>query len=1065
MKILGLDGGIASIGWAVLDLDISARHGQILAAGTRMFHAPEETTTSGPKLKNAERRTHRLARRTTRRRKQRMRDIRQLFMQHGLLENTNKTALAQKKLDPWQLRLEGLDRQLSPIEFAVALYHIAKHRGFKSNKKGERANKADDDSKMLTAIDATQEKLARYRTVGEMFAKDPAFAQRKRNRDGDYTRSILRDDLESEVRKLFAAQRKFGKLSASQALEEEFKKITFFQRPLASSFELIGMCQFIDSEKRACAFAPSFERFRMLSKLVNLRILSGRSARSLLPNEIETCASLFASTKSISYKKLRSTLGLEEREKFEGVSPDKEAKDFVRSKGAAAGTKTLLDILRPIVEEFALDKLLSNGEVLDDAMTVIAFNEDLEQIEVGLAELTLPEVARQALLDAARNNYFDFVNGTGHISNVAARLLSPHLKSGLRYDQACEAVGWDHAAQRAYKLDDITSPVAQKSAREIMKQVKVLETEYGPFDQVIVEMARDVGKSIEERGKIESGLKKRTAARQRSEAELMGLLKVSHVSNSEVLAYELWKEQQGRCLYTGKVIPVTAIRAKDNSVQVDHILPWSRFGDNSFHNKTLCYTSANHKKLNKTPFEWKSAAAPEDWERFQAEVEACKEIKGLKKRNYLLRHAEEREDKFRSRNLNDTRYALKVVLGLLRSSYPDIDEGVRDDGSLVRRRRVFARPGAVTAALRRAWGVESLKKSPDGKRLPDDRHHALDAIITACCSEGMLQRATQQAQRQEKRGEKFELRGLETPWGDHKSFRRDVRKAFLNVFVSRPEAGRLRGKAHDATIKQIRIVDGVERLFERRAVHDLTMADLERIPVPKPYGKIHDPAKLRNELVDNLKTWIERRDSLTEKLKSGDGKTEKDAVKAELAELPPPLSPRGDPIKKVRLLARNKKAVAVRGGSADRAGMVRVDVFSKCTARGKRQYHLVPIYRNDVYNSDNELKTAPPNRAVVANKDESEWTVVDSTFEFQFSIVSSSLIEITTPKGEVVLGYFRGLDRSNAKIGISPHHDMKSKVPGCGSKTLLNFSKMHVDRLGRVCRVRRETRTWRGQPC
>lgn len=1065
MKILGLDGGIASIGWAVLDIDTRAREGQILAAGTRTFHAPEEIINSGPKLKNKERRQHRLERRTTRRKKQRMRDIRQLFVQHDLLGHAGRDALAHKNLDPWQLRFEGLDRKLSPVEFAVALGHIAKRRGFKSNKKGERTNKADDASKMLTAIDATQETLGRYRTVGEMFAKDPAFAHRKRNREGDFTRSVLRDDLENEVRKLFAAQRRVGSTCASANLEGEFTKIAFFQRPLASSFELIGTCQFIDSEKRACAFAPSFERFRMLSKLVNLRILSGRTARRLSPDEIANCAALFALTKTISYKKLRRTLRLKETETFQGVFANDESKDFVRAKGASAGTKTLLNILEEVMEAAELEQLLSNGELLDDAMTVIAFNEDLELIEAGLAKLALTEPARMELLDAARNNKFDFVKGTGHLSTKAARMLSPHLISGMRYDQACDAVGWDHAAQRSYKLDDITSPVAQKSAREMIKQVKVLESEYGPFDQVIVEMARDVGKSIEERGKIESGLNKRTAARQKSEADLMELLKVSHVSGDEVMAYELWKEQQGRCLYTGNAIELTAIRSQDNTVQVDHILPWSRFGDNSFHNKTLCYTSANHNKLNKTPFEWKMSAVPEDWERFQAEVEACKGMKGLKKRNYLLRDAAEREGKLLSRNLNDTRYALKVVLGLLRSSYSDEVVGVGGDGSPIRRRRVFARPGAVTAALRRAWGVESLKKGPDGERLPDDRHHALDAIITACCSESMLQHATKQAQQQEKRGEKFELRGLQPPWGDQESFRRDVSEAFLKVFVARPESGRLRGKAHDATIKQIRIVDGIERLFERKKVEKLTLSDLARIPVPKPYGKIRDPAKLRDQLVQNLQIWICQRDSLNSKIKSASGKTEKDLFKAELAKLPPPLSPKGDPIKKVRLLAKNKKAVEVRGGSADRASMVRVDVFSKFSKSGKRQYHLVPIYRSDVYNSDRDLKTTPPNRAVMAHKDQSEWTIIDDTFEFQFSIVQSSLVEITTPKGEVVRGYFRGLDRSTAKIVISPHQDMKSKAPGYGSKTLLNFKKLHVDRLGRVNAVRSETRTWRGQPC
>ena len=260
----------------------------------------------------------------------------------------------------------------------------------------------------------------------------------------------------------------------------------------------------------------------------------------------------------------------------------------------------------------------------------------------------------------------------------------------------------------------------------MIKQVRVLEREFGPFDRVHVEMAREVGKSIDERSKIARGIDRRTAI----------------------------------------------------------------------------------------------------------------------KRNYLVMDATECEKQFRKRNLNDTRYALRIILGLLRRTYPDFEDGITGDGKLVMRRRVYARPGAVTSALRHVWGVESLKKDKNGERLQDDRHHALDAIITACCSERLLQLATRHAQRQERRGEKFELRDLPPPWDERDNFRREVKRALGEVFVSRPESGRLRGKAHDATIKQIRTIDGEEKLVERRAVGDLTTDDLERIPVPAPYGKDRRPEKV-----------------------------------------------------------------------------------------------------------------------------------------------------------------------------------------------------------------------------
>src|SRR6185437_8663039 len=155
MRIFGIDGGIASIGWAVLDLDDG-----ILAinAGVRTFDAPETDKERTPT--NAVRRLHRGQRRVIRRRSQRMSELRRLFQQHGLIANADRSALAPKKdhprIDPWHIRSAALERVLTSAELAVALGHIARHRGFRSNAKREAgANATDETSKMKKGIAAT----------------------------------------------------------------------------------------------------------------------------------------------------------------------------------------------------------------------------------------------------------------------------------------------------------------------------------------------------------------------------------------------------------------------------------------------------------------------------------------------------------------------------------------------------------------------------------------------------------------------------------------------------------------------------------------------------------------------------------------------------------------------------------------------------------------------------------------------------------------------------------------------------------------------------------------------
>jgi CRISPR-associated endonuclease Csn1 len=206
VRIFGIDAGIASVGWAVLDVSDGA--GRIVACGTRMFDAPETDKERTPT--NAIRRKQRGMRRVIRRRRTRMTEIRRLLADNYLLDNGSPAALA-LGLDPWGLRAEALERRLTEPELATVLGHIARHRGFRSNAKAERSsNAADETSKMKAAIEATQGRLSQWRTVGEMFARDPAFSDRKRNRGGGFTRSMLRDDLEREVKSIFSAQRRLG---------------------------------------------------------------------------------------------------------------------------------------------------------------------------------------------------------------------------------------------------------------------------------------------------------------------------------------------------------------------------------------------------------------------------------------------------------------------------------------------------------------------------------------------------------------------------------------------------------------------------------------------------------------------------------------------------------------------------------------------------------------------------------------------------------------------------------------------------------------------------------------
>ena len=267
--ILGLDIGIASCGSTVIS---PSKDSPIEFLGVRCFEAAEVPKTRKPKSK--ERRDARGLRRVIRRRRQRMAEIRRLFVAHGLLKTPNPDDLKPKGKTmpcPWELRAAGLDRALSPEEFARALLHIAKRRGFKSNKKSDGGENAPpDDKKMLAAMETLKEKVLAWRTVGEMMYRDDSFSNTKRNKIKDYSHTVPRDHLEYEVETLFKFQRRLGNTLATGKLETAFRTAAFFQRPLQDSENMVGMCPFEPDEKRAAQPAYSFELFRFLSRLNTL---------------------------------------------------------------------------------------------------------------------------------------------------------------------------------------------------------------------------------------------------------------------------------------------------------------------------------------------------------------------------------------------------------------------------------------------------------------------------------------------------------------------------------------------------------------------------------------------------------------------------------------------------------------------------------------------------------------------------------------------------------------------------------------------------------------------------
>jgi len=1011
---LGIDIGIASFGYAGVDHSVQ----QIAFSGVHIFEAAENPK-DGASLAEP-RREKRGLRRVIHRRGLRKRAIRQLLAEHGL--NTaaidqvcSKTGKSNPPHSPWDWRKEGLERRLTDDEFARVLFHIAKRRGFQTNRKSAVANDLEG-KKALSGARELQVAMERAnaRTVGAYLAVLP----KKRNGDGSYERFVTRDLLRSEVRQLFAAQQKFGNAKATDALLAEYAGngdvakrntkegdgIAFYQNPLQSSEHMVGYCTLELNEKRAPKFSYSAELFVLWSKLNHTKIRDmGGSERFLTADERNQLAELAHKNKGgVSYKQARNAIGLSDEERF-NISYRK-IKDEDNSWIAIRDTSEKTTFLKMQGYQ-TLKEALDNGSAtdwqrwigvdrnkLDEIARILSFYEDEKQIHIMLSALGLhPEQIGKL---SAINNFSKTVD----LSCKAIQAILPYLQAGLTYDKACKEAGYHHSQKPRKELnkippfEDIRNPVVNRAMAQARKVMNAIIRTYGMPEQIIVELSRDIGRNFKDRKDIEREQKKNQAYREEAKKHIAEILRLpeDNITGEEILKYRLWKEQEGFCPYSGEYIEPDTLR-DPMATQIDHIIPYSRSWNDSYMNKVLCLTGENQSKGNRTPREYL------DENRLRALKVFAAKLPPKKAENLLIeRFDEEKAAAWKDRALNDTRYMARLLKNQLENLLSV---------------KVHTRNGALTAHLRGAWGF------PDKDRR-NDRHHALDAIVLACSSQSMVQQLAN--------WNKYEARSRNTaekprppkPW---ESFREDAKASIERIFVSRMPVRKVTGQAHQDTIRSIRSTeDGDRQIIQRVKLKSLTYALLEN-------------------MVDKERN-IRLYTVLKERLDQFDGKADK-------AFATPVHMPVNDPnkngpeIHSIRVITNEKSGVEINGGLASNGDMVRVDVFQK---NGK--YFLVPIYVHHF--AAKEL----PNKAIMQGKHEEEWEVMDDK-DFIFSLYKNDLVRIKSKK-EDYLGYYLGTDRSTGAISVRTHDNDpgfgKDGITRIGVKTLLAFEKYTVDYFGNI---------------
>ena len=1065
--ILGLDIGITSVGWAMVEIDEEENPIRLIDLGVRVFERAEVPKT-GDSLAAA-RRLARSVRRLTRRRAHRLLRARRLLKREGVLQaaDFDENGLVKSLPNiPWQLRAAALDRKLTPLEWSAVLLHLIKHRGYLSQRKneGETADKELGALLKGVADNAHALQTGDFRTPAELalnkFEKESGHI---RNQRGDYSHTFSREDLQAELNLLFEKQKEFGNPHVSDGLKEGIETLLMAQRPALSGDavqKMLGYCTFEPTEPKAAKNTYTAERFIWLTKLNNLRILEQGSERPL--TDIERAILINQPyKKKLTYAQARKLLDLDDTAFFKGLRYGKdnaEASTLMEMKAYHA-------ISRALEKEGLKDKkspLNLSPELQDEIGTAFSLFKTDEDITGRLKDRVPPEIL-EALLKHI--NFDKFVQ----ISLKALRRIVPLMEQGKRYDEACAEIYGDHYGKKNTEekiylppipADEIRNPVVLRALSQARKVINAVVRRYGSPARIHIETAREVGKSFKDRKEIEKRQEENRKDREKAAAKFREYFPnfVGDPKSKDILKLRLYEQQHGKCLYSGKEINLGRLNEK-GYVEIDHALPFSRTWDDSFNNKVLVLGSQNQNKGNQTPYEYFNGKDnSREWQEFKARVETSR-FPRSKKQRILLQKFD--EDGFKERNLNDTRYVNRFLCQFVADHMRLTGKG---------KRRVFASNGQITNLLRGFWGLRKV-------RAENDRHHALDAVVVGCSTVAMQQKITHFVHHKEMNA--FDGKTIDKETGEvlHQKAHFPQPWEFFAQEVMIRVFGKPDGKSEFEeadTPEKLRTLLAEKLSSRPEAVHEyVTPLFVSRAPNRKMSGQGHmetvKSAKRLDEGISVLRVPLtqlklkdlekmvnrEREPKLCEGLKARLEAHKDDPTKAfaEPFYKYDKAGNRTQQVKAVRVEQVQKTGVWVRNhnGIADNATMVRVDVFEK---GGK--YYLVPIYSWQV------AKGILPDRAIIAFKDEEDWQLIDDSFNFKFSLHPNDLIEVITKKARI-FGYFASCHRGTGNINIRIH-DLDHKIgkngilEGIGVKTALSFQKYQIDELGkeiRPCRLKK----------
>ena len=420
-----------------------------------------------------------------------------------------------------------------------------------------------------------------------------------------------------------------------------------------------------------------------------------------------------------------------------------------------------------------------------------------------------------------------------------------------RHSEAKEIQKWEKPEDidkylQEFKQHSLRNPIVEHVITETLRTVRDIWKQVGQIDEIHVELGREMKNPADKRKKMTENIQKNENTNLRIKAMLAEfanpefgienvrpyspsqqdilriyeenalenlsdkdkdfefvskISKSAQPTKSDIIRYKAWLEQQYRSPYTGKMIPLAKLFTA--AYEIEHVIPQSRYFDDSFSNKVICEAEVNKLKDNQLGFEFiknhhgekvqlsgggvVEILSVDAYEKF---VKDHYSHNNVKKKKLLM---EDIPEDFIARQLNDSRYISKVVKGLLSNIVRAKDANGAYEQEATSKNLISC-TGGITDRLKLDWGMNDvwnriilprferlnqltgkdcfttlskeghwipnmpleLQKGFNKKRI-DHRHHAMDAIVIACATRDHVNLLNNEAAKPKNQENRYQL--------------------------------------------------------------------------------------------------------------------------------------------------------------------------------------------------------------------------------------------------------------------------------------------------------------------